>query len=437
MCSFLFTNIIDFDQDEVNHLIQKRGPDYTGIIFRDGYTYIHNLLSITGSFKPQPLECEGSIYLFNGEIYNYELFGNFESDAECIVELYRNGGTGRIKDLDGEYAIFIHDKSANKFLLATDVFGTKPLYYCIEEGKIGVCSYPDPLISLGFENPIRMHPNKLIEIDTETLKIVGETTIFEFNLEQKKPTYEDWKSAFIRSIQKRTKNLNHNLLLPLSSGYDSGLIACALNQLGVDYVSYSIRGSENNLVLDQRMSANINSSKEIINSIPQERISEIKGIFRSHVQHFFYGPNPLEITHDGFEDPGAVGLYHILDECKKKHEIKIVLSGQGADEIMSNIQTYGFRTRNPENFDLDLEKIFPWGNFYFGSQWSYLMKEECVAGSLGIETRYPFLDRDLVQEYLWLLPELKNREYKAPIASFLDDFSYPYHKQKIGFNIGQ
>ena len=300
-----------------------------------------------------------------------------------------------------------------------------------------MCSYPDPLISLGFENPIRMHPNKLIEIDTETLKIVGETTIFEFNLEQKKPTYEDWKSAFIRSIQKRTKNLNHNLLLPLSSGYDSGLIACALNQLGVDYVSYSIRGSENNLVLDQRMSANINSSKEIINSIPQERISEIKGIFRSHVQHFFYGPNPLEITHDGFEDPGAVGLYHILDECKKKHETKIVLSGQGADEIMSNIQTYGFRTRNPENFDLDLEKIFPWGNFYFGSQWSYLMKEECVAGSLGIETRYPFLDRDLVQEYLWLLPELKNREYKAPIASFLDDFSYPYHKQKIGFNIGQ
>jgi len=72
-----------------------------------------------------------------------------------------------------------------------------------------------------------------------------------------------------------------------------------------------------------------------------------------------------------------------------------------------------------------------------GSQWSYLMKEECIAGSLGIETRYPFLDRELVQEYLWLKPELKNKEYKAAIKDYLDDFSYPYHNSKIGFNIGQ
>jgi asparagine synthetase B (glutamine-hydrolysing) len=120
-----------------------------------------------------------------------------------------------------------------------------------------------------------------------------------------------------------------------------------------------------------------------------------------------------------------------------KHETRIVLSGQGSDEIMSNIQTYGFKTQNPGIFNENLSKIFPWGNFYQGSQWSYLMKEECIAGSLGIETRYPFLDRMVVQEYLWLTPDLKNAAYKSPIKSYLDDLKYPYHQQKIGFNIDQ
>jgi hypothetical protein len=73
---------------------------------------------------------------------------------------------------------------------------------------------------------------------------------------------------------------------------------------------------------------------------------------------------------------------------------------------MSNIQTYGFKTKNPESFPSDISGIFPWGNFYYGSQWSYLMKEECIAGSLGIETRYPFLDRRVVQEYLNLSNDL-------------------------------
>ena len=63
------------------------------------------------------------------------------------------------------------------------------------------------------------------------------------------------------------------------------------------------------------------------------------------------------------------------------------------------------------------------------------MKEEMVAGAYGIETRYPFLDFKVIQEFLWLDIELKNQIYKAPLSNYLKINNYPNHKKKLGFNI--
>jgi asparagine synthetase B (glutamine-hydrolysing) len=59
-----------------------------------------------------------------------------------------------------------------------------------------------------------------------------------------------------------------------------------------------------------------------------------------------------------------------------------------------------------------------------------LFKDEIIFGYHGIEGRYPFLDRDVVQAFLDLDPELKNLEYKAPIAHFLREQDYPFEPQK-------
>ncbi|KAL3903684.1 MAG: hypothetical protein SGPRY_011579 [Prymnesium sp.] len=53
------------------------------------------------------------------------------------------------------------------------------------------------------------------------------------------------------------------------------------------------------------------------------------------------------------------------------------------------------------------------------------MKEELTAGAWGVEARYPFLDPDVVQEYLWLTPALKNSEYKRPVAEMLRSHHFP------------
>merc|ERR1711924_292824 len=78
--------------------------------------------------------------------------------------------------------------------------------------------------------------------------------------------------------------------------------------------------------------------------------------------------------------------------------------------------------------------FFPWRNFFGGTQHDYLAKEEAIAGAHGIEARYPFLDVQVVQEFLWLSKDIKNSDYKAPLVNFMRKEAYPFVEGKTGFN---
>ena len=140
------------------------------------------------------------------------------------------------------------------------------------------------------------------------------------------------------------------------------------------------------------------------------------------------------------DDNGAIGCSYICSLAKKQGE-KIYLSGSGADEIFSDYGFNGVKYFDHSTiggyFPNDLKSVFPWKNFFGNAQRAYLMKEEHVAGSYGIEGRYPFLDKYVVQEFLWLSAELKNRNYKSPLDNYLTLNKFPYEKnQKTGFGCG-
>ena len=138
------------------------------------------------------------------------------------------------------------------------------------------------------------------------------------------------------------------------------------------------------------------------------------------------------------EDGGALGLAVL---CKKisSEGLNVIISGGGADEIISD---YGFNGKKIYShsefggkFPKNLETIFPWKKFYGDTQRSYLKKDEMVAGLYGIEGRYPFLDLNVIQEFLNLKSELKNEKYKSCISEFLERENYPFDKNsKEGFN---
>lgn len=131
------------------------------------------------------------------------------------------------------------------------------------------------------------------------------------------------------------------------------------------------------------------------------------------------------------EDSASFGLSKI---CRLAHEEgrKVYLSGQGADEIISDYALFPYQSTFKGKFP---EKLYLWDNFYESAQYSYLGKEEYVAGSHSIEARYPFLDKQVVQEFLWLTPNLKNKHYKAPIHYYLETNNFPFAiGEKIGLN---
>ena len=109
MCSFLFTDKEVDDLEYTNHFMKFRGPDSTNSIDVNGYTFVHNILSITGEFTEQPfVDYDDQIVcIYNGEIYNHEDFGDYKSDGECLIPLYKKYGDKFVKELDGEFAIAV------------------------------------------------------------------------------------------------------------------------------------------------------------------------------------------------------------------------------------------------------------------------------------------------------------------------------------------
>ena len=434
MCSILMTNKKVSDVEKTNFYLQRRGPDKTTVTEIDNWTLIHNLLSITGDFTPQPLSKNNVHLIYNGEIYNIQNeTEEYKSDGYYILDAYDRYGDDFFKHLDGEFAIALLDLNNNKLIFGGDLFLTKPLFIGKEDNDICISSYKSSITSLGFNKILRAEPNSFYVVDLKTLKAQKRQT-YKWNLDQHIDTYEVWERNFLKAIRKRVTGIKDDFLVPVSSGHDSGGIVCGLKELNItDFMTYSFTANEAPGIIERRVQ---HVDKKILKDgiTPQENI-DINNFKHNFVEPFFYGSTPYNKTHEGFEDKGGTGLLHLLKECREKHGVKVQLSGQGADEVMSNIQTYGFNTPNPYVWPDNLLDIFPWGNFYYGANWSYLNKEECIAGSVGIETRYPFLDKEVVQSFINLTSNLKNKNYKAPLHAMLTRCKFPFVSAKRGFDL--
>lgn len=389
-----------------NYFIQKRGQDFTNQVRTHGFTFVHNLLHITGKFTPQPYIDGNIVCLYNGEIYNHKFK---RSDGENIIPLYKEYGPDFPKHLDGEWAIALYDFDKKLAVFATDLFATKPLW---RKG----------LECASYESGVGGHkiPANTIEVvyfDGQEEKI----DIHEWDFNQHKQRYDDWIKAFKIAVKKRAVN---NCFLGLSSGYDSGAIACELLKLGIDFKAYIIEAREDKQILNARMK--IVPNYEYLGA--STSFGEEKEWVAKSIEFFKYkgGEESLQ------KDTASLALSKIARLAHNEGR-KVYLSGQGADEIIAdyalNPKQSTFKGRFPKKLTL-------WENFYNGCQYSYLGKEEYVAGSHSIETRYPFLDKDVVQEFLWLTPELKNSHYKAPIREYLAANNFPFKEGvKIGLRV--
>lgn len=190
MCGILLTNkdIKNYNLKHVLEFLEKRGPDSTSVKYIQDYTFIHTLLSMTGPPTEQPFynNDKSTICIFNGEIYNFEEFGDYKSDGECLVPLYEKYGDEFISKLDGEFAIILMDFSKNKLIYSTDIFGTRPLWIAFDGSEFGISTYKSCLDRIGLTNNYQILANKTVVVDLVKMKIVKEKRIHTFDLTQYK-----------------------------------------------------------------------------------------------------------------------------------------------------------------------------------------------------------------------------------------------------------
>ena len=150
-CSFIVTNFeVSYKTlMRANFYLQPRGPDVTNVdnTSLPGWTFLHNLLSVTGVRTTQPFVSENSrrAAVFNGEIYNHAAlrashcagYGfTSNSDCETVLALWARHGTAVFGELRGMYAAALWDPDSREGVLIRDPFGIKPLY--VAETAVGI-----------------------------------------------------------------------------------------------------------------------------------------------------------------------------------------------------------------------------------------------------------------------------------------------------------
>ena len=395
-----------------------------------------------GDFVAQPHVDEGGevAILFNGELYNCP--ETEASEAKWLMGLYQTYGSDCFTQLDGEYAIVIADFARQKVIAARDCFGTKPLFFAANGKDFGFASYRDALDTLNLGTARALPPNRVVEYALDGRSIITRE-IYQFDIAQYDDDIDGWFNCFEEAVAKRVRHLRGTPFVGLSSGYDSGAIAAALIALQAPFNSITVEGREDPEVICQRLAAvKASGNRAITLTEDQIDIAYWRTWLTDHVENqpYLIVNDAGHIIEEGksiHSDNAALMLAAVCDRARQEGSL-VYLSGSGADEIYSD---YGFQGKKfyahsnfgglyPEN----LLGHFPWASFFGSTQAAYLAKEEMVAGSFGMEARYPFLDVTLVQKFLSLRAELKNDLYKSVISYYLDRNNFPVlANRKVGF----
>lgn len=361
--------------ERFNNSIAHRGPD------GDGFEYFlrndsqqwqvalgHRRLSIIdlSDTGKQPMSyLSGNLWItFNGEIYNYleikdelkskgKLFVS-TSDTEVILAAYEQWGTAAFARLRGMWSFVLYDRQQRKLIACRDRMGIKPLYYFIHCDYIAFASEIKQFFSLphfqsspdkavikqylltGFELTDRtffdvikpVKPGTFIEIEIDTLDTTNAQSFWE--LGNIKPIIRDTREAAEYFLHQLEESLRIHLRsdvpvgCQLSGGVDSSAVFSLMreNYTGSSIHSFTIQfpGYEKDeTAFVQKMLAGNNTVSHFATPHADQ--------FKEEIQKFIW-------HHD--EPVGSFAHYagFVLARLIAEHKIKVVLNGQGGDEIL-------------------------------------------------------------------------------------------------------
>jgi len=399
---------------ECSRLLRHRGPDWSGIYSSENAILVHERLSIVDTeHGAQPLYNEDKTHALavNGEIYNHkaleaELSVDFEfktaSDCEVILPLYKEHGVDFVDKLQGMFAFIVYNETDNSYLVARDHMGIIPLYTGYDaEGNFYVASEMKALMPI-CKTVSEFPPGHILD------SRVGELQRYYKRNWQEYGAIKDNTTSTTKIREALEESVKSHLMTDvpygvlLSGGLDSSLISAITQKFAarriedndlaeawwpkVHSFACGLEGSPD-LVAAQTVADSIGTIHHSVIFTEQEGIDALKEV----IYH-------LE-TYDVTTIRASTPMYLMARKIKAMG-IKMVLSGEGADEIFGGY-LYFHKAPNAQEFHEELNRKL-----------DRLHKFDCLRANKsmsawGIEARVPFLDKHFMDVAMRINPEDK------------------------------
>ena len=364
MCA-IFGIIGEYNQTQAKSALAKlshRGPDYCGIEQKERLFFAHQRLSIQDTYQRshQPLKHNSILLSFNGEIYNFkelkkELDFEFktQSDSEVIIAAYLKWGVDFVQRLRGMFAIALMDKDT--LYLFRDRLGKKPIYYLHDSAFVfsseikalvpflkknemdddAFLSYlsfltPTPPFTF-FKNIKKLAAGEFLTFKDNNLNIQRYYDI----LSSKPNIIKDKNEAIstLESVLEESINLRLNADAPmaslLSGGIDSATINYFAKEKGKILPTYTL-GYKEFSKYDER--ENAKESAEFL-GLDNRQVEIEQNQFMNASEKVF------DALDEPLNDPAAIPLYLLFEQIKKDG-YKVVMSGEGSDELFLGYRQY-------------------------------------------------------------------------------------------------
>jgi asparagine synthase (glutamine-hydrolysing) len=396
--------------------VRHRGPDWSGIYTGRTAILAHERLSIVDPASGgQPLKSkDGHLVLtVNGEIYNHrelreQLKGHYEfqtgSDCEVILALYREKGVRCIEDLSGIFAFALYDEEHDTYLIARDPIGVIPLYIGHDAaGHLLVSSELKGLEGFAEEYEPFLPGHYYYYAEGKgamTRWYVRDWTDYE-NVKDNPADVQELRNALEAAVQRQLmSDVPYGVLL--SGGLDSSITSAIAKQYASKRIetnsqtaawwpqlhSFSVGLKDApDLIAARKAAKHIGTVHHEIHYTIQEGLDALRDVI--------YNIETYDVTTVRASTP-----MYLIARVIKSMGIKMVLSGEGADEVFGGY-LYFHKAPNAQAFHEEtLRKI------------SKLYLYDCLRANKslaawGVEGRVPFLDKEFLDVAMRLNPESK------------------------------
>lgn len=394
--------------------LRHRGPDWSGIYTGEKAILAHERLSIVDPQSGgQPLKSkDGKIILtVNGEIYNHlaireQLKGEYEfqtgSDCEVILALYRKKGIHFLEDLNGIFAFVLYDEEKDEYLVARDPIGVIPLYIGTDNaGHIMVASELKALEGYAVHYEPFLPGHYYYSKEKKQVRWYVRDWM-EYDAVKDNPVdISDLKRSLEAAVQRQLmSDVPYGVLL--SGGLDSSIISAIAKKYAAKRIendsktdawwpqlhsfAVGLKGAPD-LKAAKKVADYIGTVHHEINYTVQEGLDAIRNVI-------YY----IE-TYDVTTVRASTPMY-LLARVIKSMGIKMVLSGEGADEVFGG---YLYFHKAPDAKAFHEETVRKIGKLYLYD----CLRANKSLSAWGVERCVPFLDKEFLDVAMRLNPEAK------------------------------